>query len=31
MSVLSLRYPGLRLGPDAMRTFYDTWAGATAP
>ena len=23
MSVLSLRYPGLRLGPDAMRTLYD--------
>ena len=22
MSVLSLRYPGLRLGPDAMRTLY---------
>jgi hypothetical protein len=23
MSVLSLRYPGLRLGPDAMSTLYD--------
>jgi len=23
MSVLSLRYPGLRLGPDAMATLYD--------